>query len=575
MLTEQQASDFARYAIDPIVFIEEQIKIRTVDRGIVPFILYDWQKKLIKILMTGKHIIMLKSRQIGASWAIGAFINWLTIFRRHQEILILSRNGESARNLLRHKILAMLYTVPSWIIGNEEIRLGEVTKVPARFTVIHSKYDPARECYVRVCENIVSSLTTTSDSGTGETPNFVFLDEWAKLPHSDDIWAALKPALSRGGQIAGVSTPKGHNNSFARVWNQWEAGTLIGWIGMCVSFRDSGFDAEWLANAASGMTDEQIQQEFYHSFLQSGRPVFPASKVAEVYRPLTHPGGHEALMEEYANILSRAGLATDRQGCEDEFSRVRELVQDSDAFYSGVDSSEGKGRDYNSVTTLNNHGVQVATEHNHMSITQWAGATIRENGEMTEIPGFVSKWHNQYPGIMIIEENGPGIAVYNRHIAPLDGVSRAIKKRAADTAARTGLKTKIIIELQRMIETKQIIITDRFTYRCLMDYSYIGDTGRTGAPKGLFDDPVLSLAWAVYAIITYGSITHDWSSRSTKSDARIFRESAWSIKSKPYGTMRGAIGPRLQRDDMRPGGFDVTKIRDLRPSRMREPLKHW
>lgn len=573
MLTTQQASDFARYARDPVAFIREQVKIRTIDQGIILFPLYEWQEKLIYLIMASYNIIVLKSRQVGVSWIIGAFIVWLSIFRRHQEVLILSRNGESARTLLRNKILFMVESLPKWIVGNEEIYIGESIKVPARFTIVHAEYDPVSRVYVPVCENVVSSLTTTTDSGSGETPNFVFLDEWAKLPHSEETWTALKPALSRGGQIVGGSTPKGHNNSFASVWGQWLSGTLEGWQGMEVSYEDCGFDDEWLVAATSGMTEEQVQQEFHRSFLQSGRPVFNARRVAAVYRPLTHPGGYEPLMAEYANILTRAGLANSREDCEAEYDRMAAMAESGKEFFTGVDSSEGKGKDFNSITTVNEFGVQVATEHNHSSISEWAGSITRDGHQVQEAPGFVSDWHTRYPGIMVIEENGPGLVVYNNHVLPRDAMSRVYKKRTMDTAARTGMKTKLILTGQRMIESKLVIITDRLTYKCLMDFSYLGDTGRTGAPKGLVDDPVFSWLWAVYALNTYGTKEISWPDASkVKGRGRIFHESAWSVQARPYGYSNRASAPRVgsSREEFGIGSFDAKKLRGpLRRARLR------
>ena len=48
--TEEQIIEFVRCKQDPVYFAEHYIKIVNVDRGLIPFEMYEFQKKLIKNL---------------------------------------------------------------------------------------------------------------------------------------------------------------------------------------------------------------------------------------------------------------------------------------------------------------------------------------------------------------------------------------------------------------------------------------------------------------------------------------------------------------------------------------------
>ena len=111
---------------------------------------------------------------------------------------------------------------------------------------------------------------------------------------------------------------------------------------------------------------------------------------------------------------------------------------------------------------------------------------------------------------MVIETNGPGEGVFQRHITPPDGISQVIGKRMTDNIHRTGTKSIIVYRMIQAIEGHQIIITDHITYKALQAYSYLNERGATGAPPGQYDDPAISAMWAWYALTQHGIDYADW-----------------------------------------------------------------
>jgi hypothetical protein len=247
------------------------------------------------------------------------------------------------------------------------------------------------------------------------------------------------------------------------------------------------------------MTPAQVRQEYEMEFFQGENPVFDAVSLSKVYKPLSHQGGTAALLREWRRLNAISG----GYGFEltlDEFDAEREkiinTIEASTHFYTGVDSSEGKAQDQNSICTFNEFGIQVACDHNNMTLPLWAGYTDTDG---LEHAGFVSLWHVKYPGDLVIEENGPGLTVYNRYLA--SGTTDRVRvKRSFDNVAHTGSKTRIINDLVLAVAGKNITITDATTYEQMLAFQRDEATGKMSAPKGKLDDAVMSLAWAYHAL---------------------------------------------------------------------------
>jgi len=63
--TAEQVKEFKKCAKDPVYFIENYIKIQHVDKGLVQFKLYPYQKRLVKALHKNRFNIVKAPRQSG------------------------------------------------------------------------------------------------------------------------------------------------------------------------------------------------------------------------------------------------------------------------------------------------------------------------------------------------------------------------------------------------------------------------------------------------------------------------------------------------------------------------------
>ena len=63
--TKEQMSEYIKCAQDPVYFIRKYMKIIHVDRGIIPFDLYDYQERAIKLMHDKRYLIGKWPRQSG------------------------------------------------------------------------------------------------------------------------------------------------------------------------------------------------------------------------------------------------------------------------------------------------------------------------------------------------------------------------------------------------------------------------------------------------------------------------------------------------------------------------------
>lgn len=62
-LTLEQVQELYRCSIDPIYWAEKYIKIVSVDYGVIPIKLYDFQKEIIDATLNNRRVIVLTGRQ--------------------------------------------------------------------------------------------------------------------------------------------------------------------------------------------------------------------------------------------------------------------------------------------------------------------------------------------------------------------------------------------------------------------------------------------------------------------------------------------------------------------------------
>ena len=85
---------------DPVYFAKNYVKIVSLDEGLVPFNMYDFQEKLIRNFHEQRFNICKMPRQTGKSTTCVAFLLHYAVFNDSVNIGILANKAATARELL-------------------------------------------------------------------------------------------------------------------------------------------------------------------------------------------------------------------------------------------------------------------------------------------------------------------------------------------------------------------------------------------------------------------------------------------------------------------------------------------
>lgn len=242
--TEENIIEFLKCKEDPVYFAENYVKIVNVDHGLIPFDMYEFQKKLIRNFHNHRFNICKMPRQTGKSTTVVSFLLHYVVFNDNVNVGILANKASTARELLERLQIAY-ENLPKWMQqGILSWNKGSL-----------------------ILENGSKAIaaSTSASAVRGMSFNIVFLDEFAFIPNhiADQFFASVYPTISSGKstKVIIVSTPRGMNH-FYRMWHDAERGendyvpTDVHWSEV------PGRDEEWKKQTIANTSEQQFRVEF-------------------------------------------------------------------------------------------------------------------------------------------------------------------------------------------------------------------------------------------------------------------------------------------------------------------------
>ena len=259
--SQENILEFVRCKEDPVYFARKYIQIVSLDKGLVPFRMYDFQEKLVRNFHESRFNICKMPRQTGKSTTVVSYLLHYAVFNDNVNIAILANKASTARDLLGRLQLAyenlpkwMQQGIIAWNKGSLELENG-------------SK---------------ISANSTSSSAVRGGSYNVIFLDEFAFIPNhiADDFFASVYPTISSGQstKVIIVSTPRGMNH-FYRMWHDAERGkneyvpTEVHWSEV------PGRDEAWKEQTIANTSEQQFKVEFECEFLGSVNTLINSAKL--------------------------------------------------------------------------------------------------------------------------------------------------------------------------------------------------------------------------------------------------------------------------------------------------------
>lgn len=242
--TQHEVEEFIKCAEDPLYFAVNYMKIVNVDRGLINFEMWDFQKDMLKSFHENRFSICKLPRQVGKTTTSVAYLLHYILFNENVNVAILANKSSTAREIMSRLQLAFEYLpfflkqgIVEWNKGSIELANGS--------------------------KAIADS--TSGSSVRGRSFNVIFLDEFAFVPNNiaESFFMSTYPTISSGNttKVIIVSTPNGLN-LFYKMWTEAiEKKSLYVPIEIHWSMVP-GRDEKWKEITIRNTSPDQFRQEF-------------------------------------------------------------------------------------------------------------------------------------------------------------------------------------------------------------------------------------------------------------------------------------------------------------------------
>lgn len=457
--TPELLQEYMKCAKDPVYFSKTYIKIVHVDKGLVPFDMYDYQKSIVQKITDNRRLAVLTARQSGKTTTAVAVILHYILFNEFKTVAILANKGDASREVMARVKLAF-EALPKWLQqGVEEWNKGNIALENG-------------------CQ--VLAGTTSSSAIRGKSVNFLYLDEVAFIEGYDEFFASVYPTISSGEstKLLMTSTPNGLNH-FWKTCKGAREGTNGYEYEEVMWYDVPGRDEKWRKETIEALDhdEEKFNQEYCCQFLGSSGTLI--------------------------NGQALKNLAPDNPLAQGEgFIQYERPIPDHQ-YVITADVARGKGLDYSTFTIFDISEMpyrQVAVFRDNFigpidfaSVLNRMGKLYNEAGilvEINDIGGQVTDvllMDYGYENILYTQNSGRSGKVLSGGFGK--NVDNGI--RTTKTVKATGCSM-----LKMLVEQQQLFIRDFETIQELSRFSRKANSYE--AESGFHDDLVMNLvlfAW--------------------------------------------------------------------------------
>ena len=444
--------EYKRCMDDPIYFVEKYVKVISLDRGLVPFELYPYQKSMFNHFEENRFNVVLACRQSGKSISACGYLLWFALFNSEKTIAILANKGATAREMLA-RITLMLENIPFFLQpGSKALNKGSL-----EFSN----------------NSRIIAAATSGSSIRGMSVNLLYLDEFAFVERASEFYTSTYPVVSSGKdtKVIITSTANGIGNQFHKIWE----GAVQG-INEFQSFRVDWFDVpgrddEWKAQTVANTSQLQFDQEFGNTFFGTGDTLISAdcllSLRAKPYKKLLESG----LMKIYEEPI-----------------KGHEYVMT-------VDVSKGRGQDYSTFNLLD------------ISTRPFTQVAVYRNNTISPLlfPDIIYKYANSYnQAYVVIESNDQGGVVCNGLYHDLEyenmHVESTVKANALGVEITRKSKRLGCSAIKDILENNKLEIVDEQTILEISTFEAKGQSYE--ATDGNHDDLMMNLVMFGYFVST-------------------------------------------------------------------------
>src|SRR6056300_1748905 len=457
--TQEQVLEYSKCMHDPAYFAEKYLKVISLDKGLVPFTLYPYQKNMFEHFNSNRFNVVLACRQSGKSISSCAYLLWFALFHSEKLVVILANKGDTAREMLS-RVTLMLENLPFFLqpgckgLNKGSIEFSNNSRILAR--------------------------ATSGSSIRGLSVNLLYLDEFAFVERATEFYTSTYPVIAAGKdtKVIVTSTANGIGNTYHKIWEGAVQGVnefkpfRVDW------FDVPGRDEAWKKQTIANTSQLQFDQEFGNTFFGTGDTLINAETLMgfRAKPPIRYlEGGDVKIYEE--PIQNHSYIMT-------------------------VDVSKGRGQDYSTFTLVD------------ITVRPFKQVAVYRNNTISPIlfPDIIYKYAKVYnEADVVIESNDQGTVVCNGLYHDLEyenvHVESAVKANAIGIEINRKTKRLGCSAIKDILENNKLKIVDENT---ILEISTFVSRGQSyEASDGNHDDLMMNLVMFGYFSSTqyFGDMT--------------------------------------------------------------------
>jgi len=483
-------------------FCQKYVKILHPTKGLVPFLMFKYQHKVIKDYENNRFNIISKFRQGGLTTVTLLWGMWKCMFQTDQQIMLLSKTDREATDI-GMMLDRAVENLPTWMSPKKDGKWNDHLKM---FTETGSSvkfYSP--------------------QAARGKSVTFLIIDEAAFIEDMDKHWKAMWPVLSTGGSCALVSTVNGIGNWYYHTYIEAkEKRNLFHVIDLDYWEHPDYNNPKWASEQKSQLGEKGFLQEVLREFLGSGETYFSSRIVRDLTEQTINNNPSKKLFPKWVNLQGFASTVESEHN-KGAMWLWKEPINGRE-YIIGVDCAEGQG-DNN-----DNSCMQIIDQSSCEQVAEFYSNTIPPNA-FAQVLKEVAIFYNN--ALVVVENMGPGMAVLNtlqNHLY-YDNIYFESKKGNPKPGVKVGqVNRPLLLEtLQSRLINQNIRINSIRLVNELGTFEYNSTTKKAQAHKGKHDDAIMSICIAlfirdqIHQDVPFGA-TQDIASISGKVSNEVYEE---------------------------------------------------
>lgn len=475
--TSRKQQEIIKCANSFAYFCHKYVKILHPLHGLIPFILYNYQRKVIKDYEDHRFNVISKFRQGGLTTATLLWGMWRCMFDTDQQIMLLSKTDREATEI-GTMVDRSVENLPDWLKPPKDGKWNDHKKMFVQTGGSLQFYSP--------------------EAARGKSATFLIIDEAAFIDDMDKHWKAMYPMLSTGGSCTLVSTVNGVGGWYHGMYiNGKDKNNNFHVIDLDYWEHPDYNDEDWVEDQRRQLGDKGFRQEVLREFLGSGDTYFSQNVIIRLHEQtrINFPS-----RKAYPMWCNKAGSIAQLENEEHNKGAlwIWKEPEEGQEYLICVDAGEGQQeKNDNSVFHILNQATleQVAEFYSNMIPVHHFAQVINE----------IAIYYNS--ALVVIEVNqGPGSAVvsYLQHTMMYDNLYCDNTKKGSKPGIKPGIKLNgtnrqmYLQALQNRLTDNSVRINSARFVAEMHTFEYNPVSRKAEASRGQHDDAIMAMCIGLY-----------------------------------------------------------------------------